>query len=42
MAKGVDQALRDIIAIHGGIDADEAATYVRRLTADKRYVRDIY
>ncbi|MGV4926983.1 molybdopterin-dependent oxidoreductase (plasmid) [Streptomyces sp. BHT-5-2] len=42
MAKDVDQALRDIAATHGGMDADEADAYVRRLTADKRYVRDVY
>ncbi|MEU7414356.1 bifunctional nitrate reductase/sulfite reductase flavoprotein subunit alpha [Streptomyces sp. NPDC042638] len=42
MAKDVDQALRDVIATHGGLDADEAAAYTRRLSADKRYVRDVY
>lgn len=42
MAKDVDQALRDIVAAHGGMDAAEAAAYVRRLSADKRYVRDVY
>ncbi|MEU1010348.1 bifunctional nitrate reductase/sulfite reductase flavoprotein subunit alpha [Streptomyces sp. NPDC005890] len=42
MAKDVDQALRDIVVHHGGMDADEAAAYVRRLAADKRYVRDVY
>ncbi|QTD96565.1 bifunctional nitrate reductase/sulfite reductase flavoprotein subunit alpha [Streptomyces cyanogenus] len=42
MAKDVDEALRDIVALHGGMDTDEAAAYVRRLSTDKRYVRDVY
>ncbi|MFJ7330355.1 molybdopterin-dependent oxidoreductase [Streptomyces cyaneofuscatus] len=42
MAKDVDQALKDIAVTHGGLDADEAATYVRRLASDRRYVRDVY
>ncbi|MBV9026107.1 MAG: bifunctional nitrate reductase/sulfite reductase flavoprotein subunit alpha [Streptomycetaceae bacterium] len=42
MAKDVDQALKDIAATHGGMDIDEATAYVRRLSADKRYVRDVY
>ncbi len=42
MAKDVDQALKDIAATHGGMHDDEAAAYVRRLSADKRYVRDVY
>ncbi len=42
MAKDVDQALKDIAVTHGGLDADEAAAYVRRLASDRRYVRDVY
>ncbi|MEU4037919.1 hypothetical protein [Streptomyces collinus] len=42
MAKDVDRVLRAITAAHGGMDADEAALYVRRLAADRRYVRDVY
>ncbi|MEU0052725.1 bifunctional nitrate reductase/sulfite reductase flavoprotein subunit alpha [Streptomyces sp. NPDC006309] len=42
MATDVDQALKDIAATHGSMDNDEAAAYVRRLSADKRYVRDVY
>ncbi|MEU9093830.1 bifunctional nitrate reductase/sulfite reductase flavoprotein subunit alpha [Streptomyces sp. NPDC048428] len=42
MAKDVDQALAGIVATHGGMENDEAAAYVRRLAADKRYVRDVY
>ncbi|MFF3511306.1 molybdopterin-dependent oxidoreductase [Streptomyces sp. NPDC002573] len=42
MAKDVDQALRDIAAVHGGLSEPEAAAYVKQLTAEKRYVRDVY
>ena len=42
MAKDVDQALRDIAAVHGGLDETESAAYVKQLAADKRYVRDVY
>ncbi|WP_043262816.1 bifunctional nitrate reductase/sulfite reductase flavoprotein subunit alpha [Streptomyces sp. CT34] len=42
MAHDVDQALKDIAATHGGMDTDEATAYVKRLSADKRYVRDVY
>jgi sulfite reductase alpha subunit-like flavoprotein len=42
MAKDVDQALRDIAALHGGLDQAGAAAYVKQLAAEKRYVRDIY
>ncbi|MCX5317931.1 hypothetical protein [Streptomyces sp. NBC_00154] len=42
MAKDVDQALKDIAATHGAMDNDEATAYVRRLSTDKRYVRDVY
>ncbi|MEU2711452.1 bifunctional nitrate reductase/sulfite reductase flavoprotein subunit alpha [Streptomyces sp. NPDC007205] len=42
MAKDVDRALRDIATLHGGLDETEAATYVKQLAADKRYVRDVY
>ncbi|MFE0677122.1 molybdopterin-dependent oxidoreductase [Streptomyces sp. NPDC058867] len=42
MAKDVDQALKDIATTHGGLGPEEAAAYVRRLAADKRYVRDVY
>ncbi|MFD4277968.1 bifunctional nitrate reductase/sulfite reductase flavoprotein subunit alpha [Streptomyces cyaneofuscatus] len=42
MAKDVDQALKDIAVTHGGMDADEASAYVRRLASDRRYVRDVY
>ncbi|MFD8740584.1 molybdopterin-dependent oxidoreductase [Streptomyces sp. NPDC059618] len=42
MAKDVDQALRDIAVTHGGHSAEGAAAYVKQLTAEKRYVRDVY
>ncbi|AYC37936.1 molybdopterin-dependent oxidoreductase [Streptomyces griseorubiginosus] len=42
MAKDVDRALRDIAALHGGLDEAGAAAYVKQLATDKRYVRDIY
>ncbi|MFD9331771.1 molybdopterin-dependent oxidoreductase [Streptomyces sp. NPDC060065] len=42
MAKDVDQALRNIATVHGGLDEDGAAAYVKQLAADKRYVRDVY
>ncbi|MCU1681253.1 MAG: molybdopterin oxidoreductase [Amycolatopsis sp.] len=42
MAKDVDRALRDVVAVHGHLGADEADVYVKRLAAEKRYVRDVY
>ncbi|MFI5904586.1 hypothetical protein [Streptomyces cyaneofuscatus] len=40
--RSVDQALKEIAVTHGGMDADEASAYVRRLASDRRYVRDVY
>ncbi|MGW6981654.1 molybdopterin-dependent oxidoreductase [Streptomyces sp. NPDC054932] len=42
MAKDVDRALREIAMTHGGLDADEAAAYLKQLSAAKRYGRDVY
>jgi len=42
MARDVDHALHDIIAVHGGHSADAATTYVNELKRQKRYVRDVY
>jgi NADPH-dependent sulfite reductase flavoprotein alpha-component len=42
MARDVDTALRDIATTHGHLDPDAARTYLKQLTADKRYVRDVY
>ncbi|MFB9451301.1 bifunctional nitrate reductase/sulfite reductase flavoprotein subunit alpha [Dactylosporangium vinaceum] len=39
MAKDVDAALREIAAAHGNLDG---AAYVKQLTAEKRYLRDVY
>lgn len=42
MAKDVDRALRDVAVTHGGMSEDEAAAYVKQLSTEKRYVRDVY
>ena len=42
MAKDVDQALHAIIETAGGKSRDEAAVYVAKLKAEKRYQRDVY
>ncbi len=42
MAKDVDQALLEVIRIHGNMSATEAVEYVNQLKKDKRYVRDVY
>lgn len=42
MAKDVDRALCDIAAEHGHLDEEAAKAYVRSLSADKRYHRDVY
>ena len=42
MAPDVDAALRDVVQRHGGLDAPAAAAYVKRLTATRRYARDVY
>ena len=42
MAKDVDAALHQLIAEHGGKTADQAAQFVRDLTRQKRYLRDVY
>ncbi|WP_405436137.1 bifunctional nitrate reductase/sulfite reductase flavoprotein subunit alpha [Streptomyces avidinii] len=42
MAKDVDRALREIAMTHGGLDPDEAAAYLKQLSAAKRYARDVY
>ncbi|MBV4539530.1 bifunctional nitrate reductase/sulfite reductase flavoprotein subunit alpha [Pseudomonas vlassakiae] len=39
MAKDVDAALREVIAVHGGVDAN---AYVEALGRAKRYRRDVY
>ena len=42
MAKDVDVALHAIIAQQGGMDADAAADYVKKMKREKRYQRDVY
>ena len=42
MAKDVDQALIEVIRIHGNMSATEAVEYVNQMKKDKRYVRDVY
>ncbi|WP_027344399.1 bifunctional nitrate reductase/sulfite reductase flavoprotein subunit alpha [Hamadaea tsunoensis] len=42
MAKDVHTAVRDAVAAHGGLSREAADAYVKRLAADKRYVRDVY
>jgi len=42
MAKDVDVALHEVIAQQGGLDAAQAAEYVKQMKKDKRYQRDVY
>ncbi len=42
MAKDVDAALHEVIATAGQRTRDQAAEYVRKLVADRRYCRDVY
>ena len=42
MAKDVDKALHEVVAVHGGMDDDAATDYVNSLKREKRYVRDVY
>ncbi|WP_169797069.1 diflavin oxidoreductase, partial [Streptacidiphilus griseoplanus] len=42
MARDVDQALRDVASVHGGLDEEAAAAYVKQLASERRYVRDVY
>jgi sulfite reductase (NADPH) flavoprotein alpha-component len=42
MAKDVDAALHEVIQRAGGKTVEEAAEYVKKLTAAKRYQRDVY
>jgi sulfite reductase (NADPH) flavoprotein alpha-component len=42
MAPDVNAALLDVVRTHGGMDADDAQAWVADLTADGRYLRDVY
>ncbi|MEV6341892.1 bifunctional nitrate reductase/sulfite reductase flavoprotein subunit alpha [Actinoplanes sp. NPDC051851] len=42
MAKDVDRALHEIAVNHGRLSPEAATAYLKQLTSDKRYVRDVY
>ncbi len=42
MAKDVDAALHKVCETIGGLSADAAAEYVKKLKSEKRYQRDVY
>lgn len=42
MARDVDDALRQIAQVHGGLSPEDAADYLTTLARSKRYVRDVY
>ena len=42
MAPDVNAALIDVVRTHGSMDADDAQAWVADLTADGRYLRDVY
>ena len=42
MAKDVDQALRQIACTEGRLSEEDAATWVRSLQREKRYLKDVY
>ena len=42
MAPDVNAALLDVVRVHGNMDADDAQAWVSDLTADGRYLRDVY
>ena len=42
MAKDVDRALHQVVESAGGRTAEQAAEYIRQLSASKRYQRDVY
>jgi len=42
MAPDVNTALLDVVREHGNMDADDAQAWVSDLTADGRYLRDVY
>lgn len=42
MAKDVDAALHQLVAQHGGKSVEQAHEYVRELTRQKRYLKDVY
>jgi len=42
MAKDVDEALHQILKIHGRLSDEEARAYLKELRKKKRYLRDVY
>jgi sulfite reductase alpha subunit-like flavoprotein len=38
----VNTALLDVVSEHGGMDKDDAQAWLADLTADGRYLRDVY
>ncbi|ELY2670078.1 NADPH-dependent assimilatory sulfite reductase flavoprotein subunit [Cronobacter sakazakii] len=42
MAKDVEQALLEVIAAYGGMDAEAADEYLSELRIERRYQRDVY
>ncbi len=42
MAKDVEQALIEIVRVHGNMSEDDAKAYVKKLRKEKRYLRDVY
>lgn len=42
MAKDVDEALLEILRVHGEMNRDEAKTFVKKLRKEGRYLRDVY
>ena len=42
MAADVENALHEVIALHGQFSANAAASYIQHLTDTGRYSRDVY
>jgi sulfite reductase (NADPH) flavoprotein alpha-component len=42
MSKDVEQALIDIISIHGNLSPDAATGYLNQLSKDGRYSKDVW
>ena len=42
MAPDVHAALAEVLVVHGGLDREGAEAYLRRLSDERRYLRDVY
>ncbi|WP_323150203.1 sulfite reductase flavoprotein subunit alpha, partial [Pseudomonas oryzihabitans] len=42
MARDVDQALRQVVATHGHLSDEAASEYLRGMSEQKRYLKDVY